>query len=91
MKIANVTDGGANDADNTTNGFILFSWMTPQLSPGQYIVKVEDPYGPTRTTILTVQNIQLKLIPTIYGPSVASDMGLIKRRELFFCKCPGDR
>ncbi|MGA7075777.1 MAG: hypothetical protein WBZ42_04425, partial [Halobacteriota archaeon] len=63
VKIANVTDGGANDADNSTNGFILFSWITPQLSPGQYIVKVEDPNGPTRTTVLTVQNAQLKLIP----------------------------
>jgi PGF-CTERM protein len=83
VKIANVTDGGANDADNSTNGFILFSWMTPQFSPGQYIVKVEDPYGPTRTTILTVQNVQLKLIPTIYGPSIASNVGLVKPGDSF--------
>ena len=40
VKIANVTDGGANDADNHTNGYIHFSWMTPELSPGQYIFKV---------------------------------------------------
>jgi hypothetical protein len=83
VKIANVTDGGANDADNSTNGFILFSWITPQLSPGQYIVKVEDPYGPTRTTVLTVSNVQLKLIPTIYGPSVASNKGLVKPGDSF--------
>ena len=56
VKIANVTDGGANDADNSTNGFILFSWLTPQLAPGQYILKVADLNGPDRTTVLTVQN-----------------------------------
>jgi len=83
VKIANVTDGGANDADNTTNGFVLFSWMTPQLSPGQYILKVEDPFGPTRTTIFTVQNIQLKLIPTIVGPNVSSDKGLVQAGNSF--------
>jgi PGF-CTERM protein len=83
VKIANVTDGGALDADNTTNGFVLFSWMTPQLSPGQYILKVEDPFGPTRTTIFTVQNNQLKLIPTIYGPNLASNVGLIQAGNSF--------
>jgi len=83
VKIANVTDGGANDADNSTNGFILFSWITPQLSPGQYILKVEDPYGPTRTTVLTVQNAQLQLIPTIYGPNIKTDKGLIKPGDTF--------
>ncbi len=83
IKIANVTDGGANDADNSTNGFVLFTWLTPQLSPGQYILKVEDPYGPTRTTVLTVQNAQLKLIPTIVGPSAAKDKGLVKPGDSF--------
>jgi hypothetical protein len=83
VKIANVTDGGANDADNSTNGFILFSWLTPQFAPGQYILKVEDPYGPTRTTVLTVQSAQLKLIPTIYGPSIASNKGLVKPGDSF--------
>ncbi|GEM_PF-239321 len=82
-KIANVTDGGANDGKNTSNGFIIFSWMTPQLSPGQYILKVEDPFGPTRTTIFTVQNIQLKLLPTIYGPTGVSDQGLINAGNSF--------
>ncbi len=83
VKIANVTDKGANDADNSTNGFILFSWLTPQLPPGQYILKVEDPYGPTRTTVLTVKNAQLKLIPTIYGPNIKTDKGLIKPGDTF--------
>jgi hypothetical protein len=83
VKIANVTDGGANDADNATNGFILFSWITPQFAPGQYILKVEDPYGPTRTTVVTVQSAKLQLIPTIYGPSVASNKGLVKPGDSF--------
>ncbi len=83
VKIANVTDGGANDADNHTNGFILFLWITPQFSPGQYIVKVADPYGPTRTTILTVQDAQLNLVPTIYGPNSKTDKGLIKPGDTF--------
>jgi len=77
VKIAKVTDGGANDSKNKSNGFILFSWMTPQFSPGQYIIKVEDPYGPTRTTLLTVQSAPLNLVPAIYGPNVKSDKGLI--------------
>ena len=81
--IANVTDGGANDADNTTNGFILFSWMTPQLSPGQYIIKIEDPNGPTRTTTLTVNNAQLNLVPAIYGPKGTSDIGLVTQGNIF--------
>jgi hypothetical protein len=83
VKIANVTDGRANDADNSTNGFILFSWITPQFSPGQYILKVEDPYGPTRTTVLTVQSAKLKLIPTIYGPNIKTDKGLVKPGDSF--------
>ncbi len=83
VKIANVTDGRANDADNSTNGFILFSWLTPQFAPGQYFLKVEDPNGPTRTTVLTVQNAQLKLIPTIYGPNIKTDKGLIKPGDTF--------
>jgi len=83
VKIANATDGGVNDADNSTNGFILFSWLTPQLSPGQYIIKVEDPYGPTRTTVLTVQSSKLKLTPTIVGPNTAKDKGLIKPGDTF--------
>lgn len=83
VKIANVTDGGANDADNTTNGYILFSWITPQFAPGQYIIKVEDPYGPTRTTVLTVQSAKLKLIPAIYGPRAAKDVGLVKPGDSF--------
>jgi hypothetical protein len=57
--------------------------MTPQLSPGQYLVKVEDPYGPTRTAVLTVQNVQLKLVPTIYGPKAISDKGLINAGNSF--------
>jgi hypothetical protein len=83
VKIANVTDRGANDADNATNGFMLFSWLTPQFAPGQYILKVEDPNGPTRTTVLTVQNAQLKLIPTIYGPNIKTNKGLIKPGDTF--------
>jgi hypothetical protein len=83
IKIANVTDGGANDAQNTTNGYINFQWMTPQLSPGQYIVKVEDPYGPTRTTILTVNNAKLNLVPTIFGSNVKTDKGLVKPGDTF--------
>ncbi|MGD0171556.1 MAG: PGF-CTERM sorting domain-containing protein [Halobacteriota archaeon] len=83
VKIANVTDGGALDADNTTNGFILFSWMTPQLSPGQYIVRAEDPYGPTRTTELTVNNAPLNLVPTIYGSQGISAKGLVNAGNSF--------
>jgi hypothetical protein len=83
IKIANVTDGGANDGKNTSNGFINFPWMTPSLSPGQYIVKVEDPNGPTRTTVLTVNNAKLKLIPTIFGPSTTTDKGLVKPGDYF--------
>jgi hypothetical protein len=83
VKIANITDGGAFDADNHTNGFILFSWMTPQLSAGQYIVKVEDPYGPTRTTVLTVNNAQLTLVPAIYGPKLVPDKGLVNPGNSF--------
>ncbi|MGZ7180420.1 MAG: PGF-CTERM sorting domain-containing protein [Halobacteriota archaeon] len=83
VKIANATDGGANDADNTTNGFILFSWMTPQFPPGQYIVKVEDPNGPTRTTVLTVNNAQLTLAPVIYGPKLVPDKGLVNPGNSF--------
>jgi PGF-CTERM protein len=83
IKIANVTDGGANDGKNTSNGFINFQWMTPLLSPGQYIVKVEDPKGPTRTTVLTVNNAKLKLMPTIVGPSTLTDKGLVKPGDYF--------
>ena len=83
VKIANVTDGGANDADNSTNSFILFSWLTPQFAPGQYILKVADPNGPDRTTVLTVQNAPLTLIPTIYGPNVKTDKGLVKPGDTF--------
>ncbi len=83
VKIANVTDKGTTDADNSTNGFILFSWLTPQLSPGQYILKVEDLYGPTRTTVLTVNNANLKLIPTIYGSNIKTDKGLVKPGDTF--------
>jgi len=83
VPITNVTDGGLHDGKNTSTGFINFLWMTPQLSPGQYIVRVEDPYGPTRTTVLTVQNVQLKLIPTIYGPKGISDKGLINPGNSF--------
>ncbi|HYA32636.1 MAG TPA: PGF-CTERM sorting domain-containing protein [Candidatus Bathyarchaeia archaeon] len=67
VKIADVTDGGANDSKNVSNGYILFSWITPELTPGQYIIRVEDPYGPTRTTELTVDNAPLSIVPTIYG------------------------
>jgi hypothetical protein len=83
VKIANVTDGGALDADNHTNGFILFSWMTPQLSPGQYIVRVADPYGPTRTTELTVNNAPLNLVPTIYGSQGTSAKQLVNTGNSF--------
>jgi PGF-CTERM protein len=83
VKIANVTDGGALDADNHTNGFILFSWMTPQLSPGQYILRVADPYGPTRTTELTVNNAPLNLVPTIYGSQGTSAKQLVNTGNSF--------
>jgi hypothetical protein len=83
VKIANVTDGGALDADNHTNGFILFSWMTPQLSPGQYIVRVADPSGPTRTTELTVNNAPLNLVPVIYGSQGISAKGLVNTGNSF--------
>ena len=83
VKIANVTDGGANDLDNHTNGYILFSWMTPQLSPGQYIIRVEDPNGPTRTTELTVINAPLNLVPAIYGTAGTSAQGLVNTGNSF--------
>jgi PGF-CTERM protein len=83
VKIANVTDGGANDADNHTNGFIQFLWLTPPLSPGQYIFKVTDPYGPTRTTEFTVQNTPLNLVPTIYGSQGISAKGLVNTGNSF--------
>ncbi len=84
IKIANVTDGGLNDAANKTqpNGFIVFSWMTPELKAGQYIIKAEDPYGPTRTTLMRVENYPLHLNTTIYGPKGNPyDRGLIKPGE----------
>ncbi len=77
VKIANVTDGGTNDVGNMTNGFIFFSWMTPQLAPGQYLFKVDDPNGPTRTTPFTVVNVPLQLTPTVYGPNSKSDKGRV--------------
>jgi hypothetical protein len=83
VKIATVTDGGANDADNNTNGFILFPWLTPQLSPGQYILKVEDPYGPTRTTEFTVDNAPLNIVPTIYGSQGVSAKQLVNTGNSF--------
>jgi len=83
IKIANVTDGGANDADNTTNGFILFSWMIPQLSPGQYILKVGDPYGPDAQTEFTVINAPLNLVPAIYGSQGISAKGLVNPGNSF--------
>ena len=76
VKIANVTDGGANDVLNAT-GYIGFNWMTPQLSSGQYILKVDDPNGPSRTTLFTVKNAPLHIVPTIYGPSTSSDKGRV--------------
>jgi hypothetical protein len=83
VKIANVTDGGALDADNHTNGYILFSWMTPQLSPGQYIIRVEDTYGPTRTTEFNVVNAPLNLVPAIYGAAGTSAQGLVNTGNSF--------
>ncbi|MDD1720633.1 MAG: hypothetical protein LUP95_01430 [Euryarchaeota archaeon] len=77
IKVANVTDGGANDNGNATNGYIFFSWMTPQLAPGQYLFKVEDPNGPTRTTPFTVVSSPLRLNPTVYGPNSKSDKGRV--------------
>ncbi len=91
VKIANVTDGGALDADNHTNGYILFSWMTPQLSPGQYIIRVEDPYGPTRTTEFTVINAPLNLVPAIYGAARNLRQRARQHREFFLCHCHGNR
>ena len=82
IKIANVTDGGANDADNHTNGYILYSWMTPELSPGQYIIKAEDQSG-ARTTELTVVNAPLDIVPVIYGPQGLSSPGLIDPGNAF--------
>jgi hypothetical protein len=83
IKIANVTDGGQNDAANKThpNGFIVFSWMTPELKAGQYIIKVEDPYGPNRTTLMRVENYPLHLNTTIYGPKGTNDKGLVRPGE----------
>jgi PGF-CTERM protein len=83
IKIANVTDGGPNDSKNVSNGYILFSWLTPQLSPGQYIVKVVDPNGPTRTTELTVNNAPLNIVPTVYGAQGTSAKGLINTGNAF--------
>jgi PGF-CTERM protein len=83
IKIANITDGGPLDTTNKTNGFIGFLWMTPQLSPGQYIIKAEDPYGPNRTTLLTVNNAWLKLTPSIYGPNLTANKGLVQPGNTF--------
>ncbi len=83
IKIANVTDGGTNDANNATNGYIYFSWMTPQLAAGQYLLKVEDPDGPTRTNPFTVVNAPLRLDPTIYGPNSKSDKGKVVPGDAF--------
>ncbi len=77
VKIANVTDGGTNDAKNTSNGYIFFSWMTPQLAAGQYILKVDDPNGPTRTSPFTVVTSPVHFAPTIYGPNSKSDAGRV--------------
>ncbi|MGZ4901509.1 MAG: PGF-CTERM sorting domain-containing protein [Halobacteriota archaeon] len=77
VKIGNVTDGGSGDANNATNGIIYFPWMTPQLAAGQYLFKVEDPNGPTRTTPFTVVNSPLHLAPAVYGPSSKSDKGKV--------------
>jgi len=81
--IANVTDGGALDTTNSSNGFIGFSWITPQLPPGQYILKAEDPFGPTKTSVFIVKTAQLKLVPTIFGPSGTKDKGLVKPGDSF--------
>ncbi len=84
IKIANVTDGGQNDATNKTqpNGFIVFSWMTPELKAGQYIIKAEDPYGPNRTTLMRVENYPLHLNTTIYGSKGnPNDKGLVRPGE----------
>jgi len=83
IKIADVTDGGANDSKNVSNGYIDYSWMTPQLSPGQYIVKVVDPNGPTRTTELTVINAPLNIVPTVYGAAGTSAEGLVNTGSSF--------
>ena len=83
ITITNVTDMGANDLLNKTPGFIGYLWMTPQLPPGQYLVKVEDPYGPNRNTTLTVNYGQLKLVPAIYGPKGVPDKGLVSQGNSF--------
>jgi len=83
IKIADVTDGGANDSKNVSNGYILFSWLTPQLAAGQYIVKVVDPNGPTRTTELTVINAPLSIVPAVYGAQGTSAKGLVNTGNTF--------
>jgi PGF-CTERM protein len=83
IKIADVTDGGPNDSKNVSNGYIDYSWMTPQLSPGQYIIKVVDPNGPNRTTELTVANAPLNIVPTIYGAAGTSAEGLVNTGSAF--------
>lgn len=83
ITITNVTDGGPNNFLNKTPGFIGYLWMTPQLPPGQYLVKVEDPYGPNRNATLTVNYGQLKLVPTIYGPKGVPDKGLVSQGNSF--------
>ncbi len=83
IKIANVTDGGTNDANNATNGYIYFSWMTPQLAAGQYLLKVEDPNGPTRTNPFLIVNSPLRLDPSIYGPNSKSDKGKVVPGDSF--------
>ncbi|HYC19472.1 MAG TPA: hypothetical protein VEF35_02465 [Candidatus Bathyarchaeia archaeon] len=83
VTIANVTDGGANDRDNSTNGYIQFLWLTPELSPGQYIFKVADPYGPTRTTEFTVNNAPLNIVPAVYGAQGTSAKGLVNTGNAF--------
>ncbi len=57
--------------------------MTPQLSPGQYIIRAADPYGPTRTTELTVINAPLNLVPAIYGSQGTSAQGLVNTGNSF--------
>jgi PGF-CTERM protein len=83
VNVANVTDGGALDADNHTNGYIQFLWLTPALSPGQYIFKVADPFGPTRTTEFTVSNAPLNIVPAVYGAQGTSAKGLVNTGNAF--------